>query len=162
MFVVVNALARASLKAEGKFARIAHGIAHSKHRDAEAIRYHYDVSNDFYACILDPGLVYSCAYFERGDESLVQAQDKKINHILRKIRLQPGQRLLDIGCGWGALVLRAARQYGARCVGVTLSETSAHWRANASRGPVCNTWSRSACKISATWRAHSTASPASA
>ena len=122
MIAVVNALARTSLKAEGRFARIARNIGHDKRKDAEAIRYHYDVSNEFYAKFLDPNLVYSCAYFEHGDETLAQAQLKKIDHILTKIRLQPGQRLLDIGCGWGALVLRAAQQYGARCVGVTLSE----------------------------------------
>jgi cyclopropane-fatty-acyl-phospholipid synthase len=122
MIAIVNALARATLKAEGKFARVVRSIGHDKQKDAEAIRYHYDVSNEFYARFLDPDLVYSCAYFERGDETLAVAQSKKIDHILRKIQLQPGQRLLDIGCGWGALVLRAARQYGARCVGVTLSE----------------------------------------
>jgi cyclopropane-fatty-acyl-phospholipid synthase len=66
--------------------------------------------------------VYSCAYFENGDEDLATAQLKKIDHILRKIQVQPGQRLLDIGCGWGALVLRAAQKFGAQCVGVTLSQ----------------------------------------
>jgi cyclopropane-fatty-acyl-phospholipid synthase len=80
------------------------------------------VSNAFYVQWLGEGMVYSCAYFEHGDETLDEAQLKKIDHILRKIRLQPGQRLLDIGCGWGALVLRAAQQYGAQCVGVTLSK----------------------------------------
>jgi cyclopropane-fatty-acyl-phospholipid synthase len=98
---------------------------HTRELDAEAIRYHYDVSNDFYAAWLDPGMVYSCAYFENGDEDLATAQQKKIDHILRKIDLRPGQQLLDIGCGWGALVLRAAEAFGARCVGVTLSENQA-------------------------------------
>lgn len=100
-------------------------VPHTRALDAEAIRYHYDVSNDFYAAWLDPGMVYSCAYFENGDEDLATAQQKKIDHILRKIDLRPGQRLLDIGCGWGALVLRAAQQFGARCVGITLSENQA-------------------------------------
>jgi len=100
-------------------------VPHTRSLDAEAIRYHYDVSNDFYAAWLDPGMVYSCAYFEEGEESLAAAQQKKIDHILRKIDLRPGQRLLDIGCGWGALVLRAAQHFGARCVGVTLSENQA-------------------------------------
>jgi cyclopropane-fatty-acyl-phospholipid synthase len=122
MIAVVNALARTSLKAEGKFARMVRSFSHNRQKDAEAIRYHYDVSNDFYREFLDPNMVYSCAYFENGDEDLAAAQLKKIDHILRKIELQPGQTLLDIGCGWGALVIRAAQQYQARCVGVTLSE----------------------------------------
>jgi cyclopropane-fatty-acyl-phospholipid synthase len=122
MINIVNALARSTLKAEGKFARIVRGIGHNKQKDAEAIRYHYDVSNEFYQQFLDPNLVYSCAYFENGDEDLATAQLKKIDHILRKIALQPNQTLLDIGCGWGALVIRAAQRYQARCVGITLSE----------------------------------------
>lgn len=99
-----------------------HRTEHTKLLDSEAVRYHYDVSNDFYAQWLDPDMVYSCAYFEHGNESLAQAQQKKMDHLLTKLRLQPGQRLLDIGCGWGALVMRAARQWGAECVGITLSE----------------------------------------
>jgi cyclopropane-fatty-acyl-phospholipid synthase len=95
---------------------------HTRKADAEAIHYHYDVSNEFYAQWLDPHMVYSCAYFENGDEDLATAQLKKIDHILAKLRLEPGHRLLDIGCGWGALVMRAAQKYGVRCVGVTLSE----------------------------------------
>jgi cyclopropane-fatty-acyl-phospholipid synthase len=95
---------------------------HTREKDAEAIRYHYDVSNEFYSLFLDPAMVYSCAYFENGDEDLATAQQKKIDHILTKIGVQPGQTLLDIGCGWGALVIRAASRFGARCVGVTLSE----------------------------------------
>ena len=122
MIAIVNALARSTLKAEGKFARIARSMGHSRERDAEAIRYHYDVSNEFYQQFLDPRMVYSCAYFEDGTEDLGTAQLKKIDHILRKIDLQPNQTLLDIGCGWGALVIRAAQQYRARCVGITLSE----------------------------------------
>lgn len=122
MIYIVNALARTSLKAEGKFARMARNISHDKAEDAEAIRYHYDVSNDFYAQFLDPNMVYSCAYFATGEETLAEAQVKKIDHILTKIQLQRGQTLLDIGCGWGALVIRAAQQYGVKCVGVTLSE----------------------------------------
>ena len=95
---------------------------HTKAEDKEAIQYHYDVSNEFYKLWLDPNMVYSCAYFENGDEDLETAQLKKIDHILTKIRVQPGQTLLDIGCGWGALVIRAASKYGARCVGITLSQ----------------------------------------
>ncbi|MBQ5939322.1 MULTISPECIES: cyclopropane-fatty-acyl-phospholipid synthase family protein [unclassified Massilia] len=101
------------------------GSQHTREKDAEAIRYHYDVSNEFYAAWLDPNMVYSCAYFENGDEDLATAQTKKVDHILRKLGVQPGQTLLDIGCGWGALALRAAGQFGARCVGITLSENQA-------------------------------------
>lgn len=98
---------------------------HTRELDAEAIRYHYDVSNEFYRSWLDPAMVYSCAYFERGDETLAEAQHKKIDHILAKLDLRPGHTLLDIGCGWGALVIRAAQQRSARCVGITLSEQQA-------------------------------------
>ena len=126
MIAIVNALAKTSLKEKhGVFARVMDSMVHTREKDAEAIRYHYDVSNEFYSAWLDPGLVYSCAYFENGDEDLATAQLKKIDHILAKIDLRPGQRLLDIGCGWGALVIRAAQRYGAHCVGVTLSENQA-------------------------------------
>ena len=101
---------------------MADAVSHTRTQDREAIQFHYDVSNDFYAEWLDPAMVYSCAYFERGDETLAEAQQKKIDHILTKLQLQPGQTLLDIGCGWGALVLRAASRFGARCVGITLSQ----------------------------------------
>jgi cyclopropane-fatty-acyl-phospholipid synthase len=96
--------------------------AHSRELDREAIAYHYDVSNDFYGLWLDRERVYSCAYFRREDDDLDRAQLQKLDHILRKLQLRPGQRLLDIGCGWGALIRRAAAQYGARAVGITLSE----------------------------------------
>jgi len=102
--------------------KIAGAVGHTKTQDKQSIQYHYDVSNEFYAEWLDPAMVYSCAYFEHGDETLAQAQIKKIDHILTKLRVQPGHKLLDIGCGWGALVIRAAQQYGAQCVGITLSQ----------------------------------------
>ncbi|MFL6672740.1 MAG: class I SAM-dependent methyltransferase [Massilia sp.] len=118
-----NALAASSGKPRARLSNALRLVSpHTRQKDAEAIRYHYDVSNEFYSAWLDPGMVYSCAYFENGDEDLASAQVKKIDHILTKIGLQPGQTLLDIGCGWGALVIRAAQRYGARCVGVTLSE----------------------------------------
>ena len=98
---------------------------HTRRKDAEAIRYHYDVSNEFYAAWLDPNLVYSCAYFDTGTEDLATAQVRKIDHILTKIGLNPGQTLLDIGCGWGALAIRAAERFGARVLGVTLSDNQA-------------------------------------
>ncbi|WP_211464470.1 class I SAM-dependent methyltransferase [Collimonas silvisoli] len=122
IIAVGNALAANTLKADGKFSRITRTFRHNKEKDAEAIRYHYDVSNDFYKLWLDQNMVYSCAYFENGDEDLATAQLKKIDHILTKIQVRPGQTLLDIGCGWGALVLRAAQKFGAKCVGITLSE----------------------------------------
>ncbi|MFP5467568.1 MAG: class I SAM-dependent methyltransferase [Gammaproteobacteria bacterium] len=121
ILAMAHALADAAAGDEGAAPRLRHRADHSRALDSDAIRYHYDVSNDFYAQWLDPAMVYSCAYFEQGDESLALAQQKKIDHILTKVRLQPGQRLLDIGCGWGALVIRAAQQFGARCVGITLS-----------------------------------------
>jgi cyclopropane-fatty-acyl-phospholipid synthase len=94
---------------------------HSRRRDAEAIRHHYDVSNDFYALWLDREMVYSCAYFKTGNEDLDTAQRQKLDHICRKLRLSPGDRLLDIGCGWGGLVRHAARHYGVDATGITLS-----------------------------------------
>ena len=112
-------------------------VTHTRAIDAAAVSYHYDVSNAFYGAWLDPAMVYSCAYFENGDETLAEAQRKKIDHILNKIDLRAGQSLLDIGCGWGALVIRAAQQYGARCVGITLSENQArHAREQVERAGV--------------------------
>jgi cyclopropane-fatty-acyl-phospholipid synthase len=98
------------------------GVAHTKARDKKAIEYHYDVSNDFYALWLDRRMVYSCAYFKREDDSLDAAQEQKLDHILTKLALKRGERLLDIGCGWGALILRAVEKFGARAVGITLSQ----------------------------------------
>ncbi|HEY3537111.1 MAG TPA: cyclopropane-fatty-acyl-phospholipid synthase family protein [Trinickia sp.] len=115
-------LAKNTITGASKLARVRRYFNHTKSSDKKAIQYHYDVSNAFYQLWLDENMVYSCAYFENGDEDLATAQLKKIDHILTKIQLQPGQRLLDIGCGWGALVLRAASKFGAKCVGVTLSQ----------------------------------------
>jgi cyclopropane-fatty-acyl-phospholipid synthase len=94
---------------------------HSKRLDAEAIAYHYDVSNEFYGLWLDQQMVYSCAYFRTGDEDIHTAQSQKLDHICRKLMLKPGERLLDIGCGWGALIRWAARHYGVDATGITLS-----------------------------------------
>lgn len=95
---------------------------HSRRRDKEAIGFHYDVGNDFYRLWLDRRMVYSCAYFKTPDLSLDDAQLAKLDHICRKLRLAPGERFLDVGCGWGGLVIHAAANYGVRAVGITLSE----------------------------------------
>ena len=95
---------------------------HSLESDRAAISHHYDVSNDFYKLFLDERMVYSCAYFHSPDDTLESAQAQKLDHICRKLRLQPGERLLDIGCGWGALVIWAAKHYGVHAHGITLSQ----------------------------------------
>jgi cyclopropane-fatty-acyl-phospholipid synthase len=94
-------------------------------RDRDAVRHHYDVSNRFYRLVLGPTMVYSCAYFARADDTLEAAQERKLDLICRKLHLTAGERLLDIGCGWGSLLIHAAARYGARAVGVTLSEPQA-------------------------------------
>src|SRR4051794_28946647 len=101
------------------------GRRHSRRRDRDAARYHYNVGNAFYGLWLDARMVYSCAYFAHGDDDLDRAQESKLDLICRKLRLRPGERLLDIGCGWGGLMLHAARQYGADVTGITLSERQA-------------------------------------
>jgi cyclopropane-fatty-acyl-phospholipid synthase len=105
-------------------ARLA-GQAHSRQRDWQAITYHYNVSNDFYRLWLDERMVYSCAYFGSPDDSLEAAQEHKLDYLCRKLRLQPGERLLDLGCGWGGLILHAARHYGVEALGITLSQPQA-------------------------------------
>lgn len=94
---------------------------HSQAADRRAIAFHYDVSNDFYGLWLDERMAYSCAYFEAAEESLDQAQRNKLDYICRKLRLKQGERLLDIGCGWGSLILWAAKHYGVQAHGITLS-----------------------------------------
>lgn len=95
---------------------------HTRWFDRNAIRHHYDVSNEFFALWLDRQRVYSCAYFREPDDSLDRAQEQKLDHICRKLVLVPGERFLDIGCGWGALIFRAAEKFGAHATGITLSE----------------------------------------
>jgi cyclopropane-fatty-acyl-phospholipid synthase len=99
------------------------GRKHSPGRDAAAIGFHYDQPRAFYQSFLDARMVYSCAYWDDGMTTLDEAQVAKLDHVLRKVRLQPGERLLDIGCGWGALVIRAAQRFGARALGITLSRS---------------------------------------
>jgi cyclopropane-fatty-acyl-phospholipid synthase len=101
------------------------GTRHSRARDRAAITYHYDVGNEFYALWLDKRMTYSCAYFHTGSEDLDTAQENKYEHICRKLRLQAGEKILDIGCGWGGLVIYAAQKYGVTALGVTLSEKQA-------------------------------------
>lgn len=108
--------------ASGKAFGRARAGRHDKAADRKAIEYHYDVSDDFYALFLDPAKVYSCGYYRSDDDSLATAQVQKLDHILTKLRVKPGERLLDIGCGWGALILRAAQKYGAHATGITLSK----------------------------------------
>ena len=102
-----------------------HGAIHSPRRDRESIAYHYDQPVDFFRPWLGPTLVYSCAYFRSSTDSLDQAQENKLELICRKLRLAPGERFLDIGCGWGSLVLHAASRHGAHAHGITLSRSQA-------------------------------------
>jgi cyclopropane-fatty-acyl-phospholipid synthase len=101
------------------------GPVHSRRRDAAAIAHHYDISNDFYRLLLGPTLTYSCAYFDAPEGSLDVAQHDKHELICRKLRLRPGERLLDVGCGWGTLAMHAAERFGVHAVGVTLSRPQA-------------------------------------
>jgi cyclopropane-fatty-acyl-phospholipid synthase len=101
------------------------GRLHSLRRDRDAVRHHYEVPTEFYRLVLGPTLVYSCAYFESPDRTLEQAQEAKLDLICRKLDLREGERFLDVGCGWGSLVLHAAAEYGVRAHGVTLSPSQA-------------------------------------
>ncbi|MFJ4479659.1 class I SAM-dependent methyltransferase [Streptomyces xanthochromogenes] len=101
------------------------GRLHTRRRDKEAISHHYDVGNDFYELVLGPSMVYSCAYWESPDATLEDAQRDKLDLVCRKLALKEGDRLLDVGCGWGSMAIHAAREYGARVVGITLSREQA-------------------------------------
>lgn len=110
-----------------KWRRALEGLRHNKHRDASAIHHHYDVSNRFYELVLGPSMTYTCAVFPTEDATLEEAQHEKYDLICRKLDLKPGDRLLDIGCGWGGMVRHAARHYGVRAIGATLSREQAEW-----------------------------------
>lgn len=97
-------------------------MKHTRKRDKDSISYHYNVSNDFYKLFLDKEMIYSCAYFRNGDEDIDKAQQDKLDLICKKLRLKPGDNFLDIGSGWGALILHAARNYGVKALGVTISK----------------------------------------
>lgn len=107
--------------------RMVEGIRHSMGRDARAISHHYDVSNRFYELVLGPSMAYTCAVYPTENASLEEAQREKYDLIARKLDLRAGQRLLDVGCGWGGMVRHAAREYGVRALGVTLSREQAEW-----------------------------------
>ena len=111
-----------SASANSAAAKLRRLFAHTRVADSKAIRYHYDVNDDFYGLWLDKRRVYSCAYFRRPEDGLDVAQEQKLDHICRKLMLKPGERLLDIGCGWGALVTWAAERYRVRATGITLSQ----------------------------------------
>ncbi|GAA1612726.1 class I SAM-dependent methyltransferase [Catellatospora bangladeshensis] len=108
-----------------------HGRLHSKARDRAAIAHHYDVSNRFYEWLLGPSMAYTCAVYPDAAATLEQAQFAKHDLVARKLGLEPGMRLLDVGCGWGGMVMHAAREYGVRALGVTLSRRQAEWAAKA-------------------------------
>ncbi|HET7326668.1 MAG TPA: class I SAM-dependent methyltransferase [Nocardioidaceae bacterium] len=107
--------------------RITSGWLHSRGRDAEAIHHHYDVSNRFYEMVLGPSMTYTCSCYPTADSTLEQAQEHKHDLVARKLGLAEGMRLLDVGCGWGGMVMHAAREYGVRALGVTLSQEQAKW-----------------------------------
>ena len=114
-------------EAPSRARRTLRGLRHSLGRDAEAIHHHYDVSNRFYELVLGPSMAYTCAVFPRADATLEEAQSEKHDLVARKLDLRPGQRLLDLGCGWGGMVRHAAREYGVKALGVTLSRNQASW-----------------------------------
>jgi cyclopropane-fatty-acyl-phospholipid synthase len=132
-------------------------------RDHEAISQHYEVSNEFYRLMLGPTMIYTCAYFDGADESLERAQQRKLDLVCRELDLQPGERLVDIGCGWGALAIHAARNYGARVVGVTVSEAQARFARDAVAAEgLSGSMRDSLRRITARWRTgHTTRSPQS-
>ena len=109
-----------------RWRRIAEGLRHSRTRDAEAIHHHYDVSNAFYEWVLGPSMTYTCACYPRVDATLEEAQENKYRLVFEKLRLRPGDRLLDVGCGWGGMV-RYAAAHGVKTIGVTLSKEQAAW-----------------------------------
>lgn len=124
------------------------GLRHSKTRDAEAIHHHYDVSNAFYEHVLGPSMTYTCACYGEEDWTLEQAQENKYRLVFEKLRLKEGDRLLDIGCGWGGMVRYAAKR-GVKVIGATLSGEQAEWRRRRSPKRACPSWPRCAIPITA-------------
>ncbi|HWG47164.1 MAG TPA: cyclopropane-fatty-acyl-phospholipid synthase family protein [Gemmataceae bacterium] len=111
----------------GRQAAKLQGKRRSLERDREAISYHYDLSNEFFSLWLDRNMVYTGAYFSSRDEDLDTAQERKLDYVCRKLQLRPGERFLDLGCGWGGLVLHAAQHYGVKAAGITLARRQAEW-----------------------------------
>jgi cyclopropane-fatty-acyl-phospholipid synthase len=122
---ILAAAARGGIPQRPSLELILNGRLHSIERDASAVRYHYDVGNEFFELFLDESMTYSCAIFSKGATTLEQAQLAKLDLVATKLALEPGQRLLDVGCGWGSFAIHAARQYGVTVTGVTLSEAQA-------------------------------------
>ncbi|MFC6153689.1 SAM-dependent methyltransferase [Nocardioides yefusunii] len=116
-----------------RWRRLVEGMRHSEARDAEAIEHHYDVSNAFYSHVLGESMAYTCALYTDADRTLEQAQYDKFDLVARKLELAPGQRLLDVGCGWGGMAMHAAREYGVHVTAVTLSPSQAEWGQRAVR-----------------------------
>jgi cyclopropane-fatty-acyl-phospholipid synthase len=122
---VVAAAAPGGIPRRPSLELILRGGLHSIERDAAAVRYHYDVGNDFFALFLDESMTYSCAIFSRGAQTLEQAQRTKLDLVASKLGLEPGMRVLDVGCGWGSFAIHAAQNYGVTVTGVTLSPSQA-------------------------------------
>lgn len=114
-----------------RWRRTVEGVRHSLARDADVIEHHYDVSNAFYEKVLGRSMAYTCALYPHDGATLEEAQAAKFDLVARKLDLQPGQRLLDVGCGWGGMAIHAAREYGVRVLGVTLSAEQASWARDA-------------------------------
>ncbi|WP_185995850.1 SAM-dependent methyltransferase [Nocardioides campestrisoli] len=110
-----------------RWRRTVEGLRHSRSRDARVIEHHYDVSNRFYELVLGPSMAYTCAVFPHERSTLEEAQAAKFDLVARKLDLQPGERMLDVGCGWGGLAMHAAREYGQQVLAVTLSPGQAEW-----------------------------------
>jgi cyclopropane-fatty-acyl-phospholipid synthase len=122
---IVAAAAPGGIPRRPSLELILHGELHSVERDAAAVRYHYEAGNDFFALFLDESMTYSCAIFSRGAQTLEDAQRTKLDLVAGKLELKPGMRLLDVGCGWGSFAIHAARNYGVKVIGVTLSPSQA-------------------------------------
>lgn len=126
-FALLLAAARGGMPRRPQLELLLSGRRHTIGRDTEAVRYHYDVGNEFFQLFLDDSMTYSCAIFSRGAKTLQQAQEAKLDLIARKLELRPGQRVLDVGCGWGSFAIHAARSYHVSVLGITLSPSQAEF-----------------------------------